>query len=340
MAIIANIGILLPIPVGIYLFGFLKKKYSNKKITIIPNYEPEKDMDILTSGALLSPVFKTKYITASFIELATNGYLKIREYEKKKYEFVKRDKDGSDLPAHLKSLFDAIFAHGDVVPISKLTNFYTTANTVYNEAYKLLKEKDLLSASKIGKKSMYFVSSFFLVFGGLAVSGYFAQISAIGWILGLIVSGILVFLFAFTIDVRSVAGNEKYYSLLGLKMYINTAEKHRIEFHNDPKKYNEIFEKLLPYAMIFGLEKKWAKQFEDIYTQTPDWYEGNFNTFNAYYLANSLNSFNSNVAKSSTPPSNYSSGGGYRSGGWSSGGSGFSGGSSGGGGGGSGGGGW
>ena len=92
--------------------------------------------------------------------------------------------------------------------------------------------------------------------------------------------------------------------------------------------------------MIFNFEKKWAKIFEDIYTTSPDWYEGDFSVFDATYLANSLNTFNKSVVTSSAPPNKYGSSDGYRSGGWSSGGSGFSGGSSGGGGGGSGGGGW
>ena len=339
LAIITNIGIVLPIPLGIYLFGFLRKKYRNKKLTVIPYYEPEKDMDSLLSATLISNKFKGKYITAVLIELATKGYLKIREYEKKKYEFVKREKDGKDLPKHLKTLFDAIFAHGDVVPLKKLSNFYTTANKVYLEGYQYLKEEEILSNEKLKKKRMFSVIGFVLLFGSFATAGFFISISAIGWMIGILLSGIVLLIFTAFIDIRSSKGNEKYHYLLGLKMYINTAEKKRIEFHNDPEKYKEIFEKLLPYAMIFNLEKKWAKQFEDIYTQNPDWYEGNFNTFNAYYLANSLSILNSSVVKTSSPPS-YSSSGGYRSGGWSSGGSGFSGGSSGGGGGGSGGGGW
>lgn len=342
LAIIANIGILLPIPIGIFLFGFLRKKYKNKKITVIPYYEAEKDMDSLLGGTLISQKFVPKYITAVLIELATKGYLKIREYEKKKYEFVKREKDGKDLPIHLKTLFDAIFAHGDVVPVKKLTNFYYTASKVYLEANEYLKEKDILSNDMLKRKSSFTVISILVMFGAIMSTGFFINISAIGWMLGILFSGLLLLFFSLSIDIRSKEGNKKYYYLLGMKMYINTAEKHRIEFHNDPKRYNEIFEKLLPYAMIFGLEKQWAKLFEDIYTQTPDWYEGNFTTFNAFYLANSLNAMNSTVVKSATPPSSsYSSGGGYRSGGWSSGGSGFGGGgSSGGGGGGSGGGGW
>lgn len=339
LAIVSNIGILLPLPLGIYLFGFLRKRYRNEKLTVIPYYEPEKDMDSLLSGTLIGGKFNGKYITAVLIELATMGYLKIREYEKKKYEFVKREKDGNDLPKHLKALFDAIFAHGDVVPLKKLTNFYTTANKVYLEGYQYLKDEDILSNENIKMKSIFSAIGVITLFAGFAAAGFFISNSAIGWMIGILLSAIVLLIFASTIDIRSKKGNEKYYYLLGLKMYINTAEKKRIEFHNDPEKYKEIFEKLLPYAMIFNLEKKWAKQFEDIYTQNPDWYEGNFTTFNAYYLANSLSTLNSSVVKTSSPPS-YSSSGGYRSGGWSSGGSGFGGGSSGGGGGGSGGGGW
>lgn len=340
LGILSNIGILLPIPVGIYLFGFLRKRFKNEKITVIPYYEPEKDMDSLLSGVLAENRFVPKHITALIIELAIGGYIKIREYEKKKYEFVKLEKATSSLSPHSSKLLEKIFKSGDVVKIKSLTDFYTTSNVVYTEASQSLKEKGLLSKKNINSKTLFIVLGIIAVAGTIFGGAFFAMMAMIGWAIGIFISGLLLFIFAFMIDVRTPDGNKKYHYLLGLKMYINTAEKHRIEFHNDPKRYNEVFEKLLPYAMIFGLEKKWAKEFEDIYTQNPDWYEGNFNTFNAWYLANSLSSLNNTVVHSATPSSNYSSGGGYRSGGWSSGGSGFGGGSVGGGGGGSGGGGW
>ncbi|KKP55706.1 MAG: putative membrane protein (DUF2207) [candidate division WS6 bacterium GW2011_GWF2_33_92] len=163
LTILANIGILLPIPIGIYLFGFLKKKYKNERLTIIPNYKPEKDMDSLLAGTLLTGSYNSKYITAVLIELATKGYFKIREYEDKKYEFIKKDKDGSDLPSHLKSLFDAIFAHGLIVPIKKLTNFYSTANRVYGEGYQYLKDNDFLSTKSITTKSIFIILSIILL---------------------------------------------------------------------------------------------------------------------------------------------------------------------------------
>jgi hypothetical protein len=81
--------------------------------------------------------------------------------------------------------------------------------------------------------------------------------------------------------------------------------------------------------MAFGVEKKWARAFENIYTQPPSWYVGPGVThFNVGSFSNSLSSMTGKLSStmSSSPRS--------------SGGSGFSGGSSGGGGGGGGGGGF
>ena len=243
LVILSNIGILLPIPLGIYLFFFLRRRYSNKKLTVIPYYEPEKDMDVLVSGILLKQRYNPKYITATLIELAVNGYLKIREYKKKKYEIVKREKDSDDLPTYFKSLYDAIFAHGDVVPLNKLTSFFTTANKVYLEGFSSLKERGLLSTKKINVKQTFIIlSSIFTILPTFLGEIFFIN-AALGWLFGIVISAILLAIFSFTIDTRSETGNKKYHYLLGLKMYINTAEKKRIEFHNDPKKYVGIFEK-------------------------------------------------------------------------------------------------
>lgn len=56
---------------------------------------------------------------------------------------------------------------------------------------------------------------------------------------------------------------------LGFKMYLETAERYRMQ-NLTP----ETFEKYLPYAMIFGVEKEWAKAFETLNMQQPTWYVG------------------------------------------------------------------
>lgn len=56
---------------------------------------------------------------------------------------------------------------------------------------------------------------------------------------------------------------------LGFKMYLETAERYRMQ-NLTP----ETFEKYLPYAIIFGIEKKWGKAFESVNMQNPSWYSG------------------------------------------------------------------
>jgi len=336
--ILANSMALIPIPFGILLFGFLKKYSKNEKLTIIPEYTPPEGMDALSSKILLGTPVQPKDLSALLIQLAIKGYYKIREYEEKKYEVVKQAKDYSSEPEHIKNLLDSIFAYGDVVPLNKLDNFYLTSSKALKESKTYLKNLDYFSAKRLMAKGLIpflGVGMFFLI-PLISITGIQFLLPVF---IGLGISGFLLFFFAFGIDTRSKVGNEVYHKLLGLKNYINTAEKERIKFHNDPKKYKGVFEKLLPFAMIFNLEKKWTEEFKDIYTTTPEWYEGSYTTFNTLYLSDNLSSFSKSVTKTSTPP--YSSSGGYRSSGWSSGGSGFGGGgSSGGGGGGSGGGGW
>ena len=124
----------------------------------------------------------------------------------------------------------------------------------------------------------------------------------------------------------------------GLKLYISMAEKDRLEFLQSVKGADvsdkgivKIYEKLLPYAALFGVEKSWMKELEkyceirDI--KEPDWYH--VNNFAAFYtVSQTLHSASSFVSYST----HYSSGGG--SGFSGGGGGGFSGGGGGGGGGG------
>lgn len=124
----------------------------------------------------------------------------------------------------------------------------------------------------------------------------------------------------------------------GLKLYITMAEKDRLEFLQSVKGADvsdkgivKIYEKLLPYAALFGVEKSWMKELEKYCEvreiKEPDWYH--VNNFAAFYTVSQTLRSASNFVSYST---HYSSGGssGFSGGG----GGGFSGGGGGGGGGG------
>ncbi len=88
-------------------------------------------------------------------------------------------------------------------------------------------------------------------------------------------------------------------------MYLETAERYRLE-NLTP----ETFEKFLPYAIIFGVEKNWGKAFAGMEMAPPNWYVGSAVSSGGFSAPSFSSSFSASFASSST-----SSGGGGASGG-------------------------
>ncbi|HCA07360.1 DUF2207 domain-containing protein [Chryseobacterium sp.] len=115
----------------------------------------------------------------------------------------------------------------------------------------------------------------------------------------------------------------------GFKMYMGAAENEQLKFHNPPQMTPQVFETLLPFAMVMGVDQIWGQKFDDLLKRTSteynnSWYYGG--VMNHYAFGNTLNSsLTQSIQSASTKPSSSGSG---------SGGGGFSGGGGGGGGGG------
>jgi len=132
-------------------------------------------------------------------------------------------------------------------------------------------------------------------------------------------------------------GREVHDYLKGLKMYIKLAEADRLRVLQSPEgadklpidtsdnaKMIVLYERVLPYAVLFGAEKEWLKQLGNYYetNQTsPAWYSG-VGGFNASTFASSIGSFSSYSNSSSFSSSSGASGGGSSGGGGGGGGGG------------------
>lgn len=65
--------------------------------------------------------------------------------------------------------------------------------------------------------------------------------------------------------------------LLGLKEFIDKADKDKIKFFlQEDKKY---LDKMLPFAVLFGLNDHWLKLYQELEAPLPDWYDGGYDTF-------------------------------------------------------------
>ncbi|WP_422485496.1 DUF2207 domain-containing protein [Gudongella sp. DL1XJH-153] len=119
---------------------------------------------------------------------------------------------------------------------------------------------------------------------------------------------------------RTKKGIEWMQHLLGLKNFIEKAERDRIKLlvDEDP----EYFYHILPYAMVLGVTDQWAKNFEGITMNSPDWYQTNSGrAFSAPFFVSRMDSTTKSVGKTmaSSPAK---TGGGSFGGGSSGGGSG------------------
>jgi uncharacterized membrane protein YgcG len=136
-----------------------------------------------------------------------------------------------------------------------------------------------------------------------------------------ILSAVIAIGFAWFMPARTLRGARVLEGILGFEDFLARVEGDRFQ---RMVKTPELFEKFLPYAMALGVEKNWAKAFEGIYREPPDWYRGgNFHTFNARSFASDLGHMSSRTAEAmaSSPRSSGGSGfGGGGGGGGSSGG--------------------
>lgn len=197
-----------------------------------------------------------------------------------------------------------------------------------------------VSGSGFAAKKRALGSTLFFLpfFGGLIMGSFilFSEISLSGMIV-MFLTILINALFVYLLKAPTLSGRKIMDQLEGLRMYLSVAEKERLNMFNPPEKTPELFEKMLPWALILDVEQQWCEQFADILDKVgseqqqyhPVWYSSNHG-FSSNRFSSALGgSLAATISSSSVAPgssSGFSSGGG--------------GGSSGGGGGGGGGGGW
>ncbi|MDP2918525.1 MAG: DUF2207 domain-containing protein [bacterium] len=322
---------ILPVAAFIFLFNRWMKVGRDPKMkgTIVPHYAPPEGISPAEMGALIHEKFAVRDISASLVDLARRGYLKIREIEKRgilttsrSYQFTLRKDFLSDnnLKAHEQLILQAVFGGADQVSLEDLENkFYREIPPIRNAVLQSVVAKGYFKQNPSRVIQKYIALGIaVLVLAGIAFY-YLAQFLpslAIG------LAGILIVIFGRFMPARTEKGAEAAWQTLGFKMYLSVAERFRLQANVDPK----TFEKYLAYAMVLGVERAWAKRFADIYREPPDWYMP-VNAWTAFSLASfssdlstMSNSFSSVLSSSPSSSSGFG-GGGFSGGGGGGGGS-------------------
>lgn len=313
---------------------------AKEKSTIVPEYLPPADTSV-TAAARVASVSRS-VMTAQMLDLAVRHYIKIYETVPKKlmkaaeYE-IEIIKDIDDLKWEekelLKDTFGGMPSVGQRLNLKTLqnsTSYYTRTLNNNRDLDKLIRGKYGFMAENIKlKQRVKTVATGLLVAGVLLLSPV------------LLVGALICFGMSFASWTLTDKGLALVRYLDGLKMYIKVAEVDRIKMLQSPEGATKVasvaqgvegpqliklYERVLPYAVLYGLEKQWNQQLGTYYETTgaqPDWYVGQ-SAFNAAAFSTAMSDFSTvnNYASSVSSSSGGSGGGGFSGGGGGGGGGG------------------
>ncbi|TFC92749.1 MULTISPECIES: DUF2207 domain-containing protein [Cryobacterium] len=301
--------------------------------TIIAEYLPPKGVNLLVAGNVTRT--SGKAMTAQFLSFAVRGNVRVLEDEGKKHYMLElqhtRDLDTSE-QAVLRLLFPGLHAGRS----RDLTTKDTTLGTgLTKQLQAVLKQvlADGLRVEKGGRPRRWLIAG--AVFTGIltlvgCVGAFITEVGG-GWPVLVLVLGIAASVTTLTAvaSVRpfTAAGAELRDYLAGVKLYIDTAEADRLRvlqspvgalrspYRPDPAsvlgrpglpdpgqpgQVLKLYERLLPFAVLFGQEKEWSRVLGEYYARSnaqPDWYAGNA-PFNPVWFAAGLSSFTSSTSAS------------------------------------------
>ena len=280
-------------------------------------------------GTLVDEAANTLDVTATIVDLAVRGYLRIDEIPKKGW-FGKPDwtltklKEGDDLRKYERSLLNGLFEDGAEVKLSSLRNTFVT---------RLKKVQDALYDDVVGQGwftgrpdrirlrwRVIGVVALVLSLAALVLLAAFTHAALIA--LPLVVGALLLLATAKRMPRRTAKGTAAVRRVQGFRRFIAESERERARFAERA----HLFTEYLPYAVVFGCAERWARTFQGLDTELQtSWYVGS-RPFTVSGFSHSIDGFATTAVgtMSSTPGSAGGSGFGGGSGGGGGGGGGGS----------------
>src|SRR5690554_2684348 len=309
---------------GIMLVAFYwiwNKFGKDDKAVAAISYFPPKGIDPAMAGFLIDDSGDTEDLISLIPDWGSRGIIKMEEIPKKGW-FGKSDTKLTRLnllpkeaPTYEQEIFNGLFG-SDSELVEKEVLISSLKDSFYIKmasAKELLKNEAQIYYDPIAKK-MQTRTMVGIVIIGLLLFGLFLVTWGLFAALAIIPTSIFLLTMSVHLIKKNAKGNRALSDLKGFKQFIKVAEENKLKMllQESPS----YFENTMSYALAFGLFNQWAKKFEALNLQPPNWYSS---TTGAMTMNNFSNSFSSSIssAKSTmiSSPSSSSSGGGGSSGG-------------------------
>jgi uncharacterized protein (TIGR04222 family) len=311
---------------------------------IAVQFQPPKDMRPGQLGTLIDEQANVVDVTATIVDLAVRGYLRIEEVPKEGW-FKSGDwrlvmvspAPAEQLRDYELRLLQGIFDDRATVLLSELKQtFRSDLQKVQEMLYDDVTRNGWFRGNPSSVRIKWQVIAVVVILAGAGLTWLLATSTTFGLLgLSVVVAGLVMLFVAPRMPARTAKGTAALAQANGFRQYLVTAEADQIRFEEG----EDIFSRYLPFAIVFGVTERWAKVFQDLAASgrdiaTPSWYVGNYYSaglFNYYAFGSAMNEFSTETSGSiaaATPSSSGSSG--FGGGGFSGGGGSFGGGGAGG----------
>ncbi len=292
-------------------------------------------------GVLVDENANVLDVTATIVDLAVRGYLRITELPaegllRRRHDYELERIDGPpperrELLPYERKVLVAIFKTGPQVKLSELKyKFRADLGKIRNAMYDDAVAQKWYRARPDTTRAIWHGIGIAVVVLGAVLTFLVARTTSYGLVpLAIVVTGLVLLVVANRMPARTGNGSAALSRVRGFRRLFDEGDEDlRSRF---AEKHN-IFSEYLPYAIVFGCTDKWARAFEGLDAEalgTGGWYSGQSGALNALVLASAMDDFGTaatGTLYASQPSSSGSSG--FSGGGFSGGGGGGGGGGS------------
>lgn len=336
MTLLSNWPLGIPVLVFLVMYRLWSIRGKDPRLRpVVVMYEPPDHLAPAEVGTLVDESPDTRDITATVVDLAVRGYVRIIERKAEHlfglwssldylFQRTKPRQEWAALPAFERLLLEALFKdrEADEVLLSSLENrFYTSLPGIHDAIFQALQRHTYYNQRPDRVKQGYLVGGvalgIVLTIALVALADHWglAPLTAFAAGLG---SGVIVVGFGRIMPARTQQGTRALEAVLGFEEFLTRVEVDRF---NRIIKTPELFERFLPYAMALGVEKNWAGAFETIVMTAPAWYQGSdLAQFNTRGFTSRMGEMASRTGSTMTSAPRSSGGSGFSHGGSSGGG--------------------
>lgn len=250
-------------------------------------YEPPDRLTPAELGTLIDNSPDLRDITATLVDLAVRGYLRIEErtepvllglWSGTSYRLhrLKPAAEWTGLSPHEQAILSGVFFDDNAtVELAQLGNhFYRYLDGIKSSLFEQLLGRGYYAKRPDRVKRLYVTAGIAVtiasVFGAALLNERYGIALQTGMTAG-ILSGLIIVGFGWFMPARTMRGSRALEQVLGFEEFLTRVESDRFQ---RVVKTPELFEKFLPFAMALGVEQNWVRAFDGIYTQPPTWYQG------------------------------------------------------------------